>query len=109
MPNNKDMERIAEVYSKYNTLSQTANYLGISVAKVRKVLITLGLYETEMSKKINRLYDAGKTIDEIALEVGCSTKCVNGYLPYSKCLYGSSSPTQNALKLRIHRNRPLIF
>lgn len=104
-----EMEQVSEAYKKYESLSETARHIGISVSKVRKILIILGEYENETSQIVMKLYNSGMTVNEIAKELDCSTTCVNSYLPYCKGLYNSVSPSQNALNIRIHRKKPLIF
>lgn len=104
-----EMDCIVKLYNQYHSLSKTAAKAGISLTKVRKILITMGAYENNTSRKVQSLYNSGSTIERIADELGCSVTYINSYLPYSKALYDSSSPSQNALKIRICRNKPLIF
>ena len=73
--------------------------------KVRKLLISSGVYQTDISKKINELYKSGKTIKEIQEIVGLSAASVSGYLPYQKTVYNLEVSTDVANRLRKYRNR----
>lgn len=107
--NYKEMEYVLEEYKKYESLSETARHMGISISKIRRILITLGEYENETSRMVMQLYDSGMAVSEIAKKLDCSTACVNSYLPYRKGLYNSTSPSQNAINIRVCRKKPLIF
>ena len=63
------MKQVSALYRKTGSLQKTAEELGISYSKVRKILITINEYETEFSKEVNRKYMNGKSIIEIANEM----------------------------------------
>lgn len=73
-----------------------ARQLGLSEGKVRKILVTLGAYETE----ITRLYRSGMTPEAIAQQTGKSLQAVNTHISYGKGAYNAEYPTKNALKIR---------
>lgn len=73
-----------------------ARQLGLSEGKVRKILVTLGAYETE----ITRLYRSGMTPEAIAQKTGKSLQAVNTHIPYDKGAYNAEYPTKNALEIR---------
>ena len=47
----------------------------------------------------------GKSLSEVAYSLGISEKVLNNYLPYSKGEYMTGNPSENALKIRAHRQR----
>lgn len=87
------------------TVNTIAKHLGLSHQKVRRVLIVLGLYTSATIQQVRKLSDSGKTVDEIATELGCSRKNVLSMLPYDKVSYKQSTPTANAARLRNWRKQ----
>ena len=71
-----------------------AKRAGISLQKVRKILITAG------AEKIGKLRANGMSVPEIAEELGVKTNTVWSYLPYSKGMYNQEYPTINAIRVR---------
>ena len=77
-----------------------AKRAGISLQKVRKILITAGAWSDETSEKIGKLRANGMSVPEIAEELGVKTNTVWSYLPYSKGMYNQEYPTINAIRVR---------
>lgn len=75
-----------------------AKRAGISLQKVRKILITAGAWSDETSEKIGKLRANGMSVPEIAEELGVKTNTVWSYLPYSKGMYNQEYPTINAIR-----------
>lgn len=50
---------------KDHSIRDVAKKFGITSLKVRKMLITAGLYETDVSHKVQVLHEQGRTIEEI--------------------------------------------
>ena len=86
-------------------LNLLAEEFSMTPIKVRKLLISSGVYQTDISKKISELYKSGKTIKEIQEIVGLSAASVSGYLPYQKTVYNLEVSTDVAKRLRKYRNR----
>lgn len=86
-------------------LNLLAEEFSMTPIKVRKLLISSGIYQTEISVRINELYKSGKTIKEIQENVGLSAASVSGYLPYQKTVYNLEVSTDVANRLRKYRNR----
>lgn len=78
-----------------------ARRLNLSAGKVRKILVTIGAYETD----ITRLYRSGMTPEAISQKTGKSLQAVNTHIPYDKGMYGAEYPTKNALKVRKTREK----
>lgn len=53
------------LYDKKYSYRQIALELDLSVSKVIKLLITGGVYSSDICRKINKLYVSGKSIPEI--------------------------------------------
>lgn len=86
-------------------LKLLAEEFSMTPIKVRKLLISSGVYQTDISMRINELYKSGKTIKEIQKIVGLSAASVSGYLPYQKTVYNLEVSTDVANRLRKYRNR----
>lgn len=89
-------------------LNLLAEEFSMTPIKVRKLLISSGAYQTDISKKINELYKSGKTIKEIQKIVGLSAASVSGYLPYQKTVYNLEVSTDVANRLRKYRHRKAL-
>lgn len=85
------------------TVKQIARRTGTSEQKVRRVLITIGLWSSPLSERIHRMHASGKTLDEIAAALGMTRNNVTSYLPYNKGMYNAEYPTTNALRIRACR------
>lgn len=62
-------------------------YSGLNPIKVRKLLITAGVYESEIASQVLSLHTAGKSVDEIGKLLQLSRASVHSYLPYEKIIY----------------------
>lgn len=99
------MQEVLKYYKKTASLQKTADELKISYAKVRKILITLGEYESDFSLEVGKRRSMGKSISEIAAELNTSTNRVTAFLPYEKNLYAGPEPTIDAKKSKVYRKR----
>ena len=105
------MDKITEVVKIYNatgSLRETAKEAEMSAAKVRKILITAWFFKSERTQKIQKMYAAGASIADIADTLKIKESAVNNYLPYTKCIYSSDNPTENALRIRARREKKSI-
>lgn len=82
-----------------------AKKYNLSVAKVRKILISSGNYETNTSRLIKELLDKRKTIPEISEITKLSKTAINNNIPYRKGLYGKSNNTPSINNTRVRRHR----
>lgn len=98
-------EKAATLYQENGSLQRTADALGVAYAKVRKILITMGAYDTPLTRSINVMRQAGKDPSEIAQVLGMSLKRVNAFLPYEKGVYGEETPSTDAKRSRLYRKR----
>lgn len=86
-------------------LSTLAEEFSMTPIKVRKLLVTAGVYETPISKRVIELNEQGKTIKEIVQITGLSAASVSGYLPYQKTVYKLEELSATAERLQVYRSR----
>lgn len=101
------MKEVVKAYRQTGTFRGAAKICNTNWQKVRKILITLGEYSNKQSELIGKLYDEGKSEDEIAEHLNISPSTVNSYLPYSKGEYLAENPTPNAQRIRKYRKNTL--
>jgi len=99
------LDAVSESYEETGELKQTAAEFDMSPLKIRKLLITSGTYSNEISKVVNDLRAAGKSIVEIQELTGLKKSSVNGYLPYTKSVYKSEDLSMNAERINTYRSR----
>lgn len=99
------IEAVVESYEETGELKITANEFNLSPLKIRKILITAGVYQNKVSDEVNELYKQGKTTQQIMEITGLRKSSVNGYLPYSKIIYKSDIVSRNAVRIQVYRNR----
>ena len=102
---NEDFELIRAAYIKHGSIKRTSLKTGLSEPKIRKVLINAGDYETCRSKQIRDMWEQGYTVNDIAQQLGIKPNTVLVYTPYTKGVYNSTSPSDNAKAIRRHRNK----
>ena len=73
--------------------------------RVRKMLITAGVYSMRLSRKVQSLYEDGCSIQQIMDETGLKKSSVHGYLPYIKGNYNLPEVTLDAEYSRVYRKR----
>lgn len=83
-------KRIADEYLLTKSVKKVVESLNTNSIKVRRVLITEGLWESQTSRNVGALHSAGKSVKEIAKELCMSEKNVQSYLPYTRGAYGGA-------------------
>lgn len=98
------IKNVTKLYEGGESMRNIAKALNVSLGKVKKLLVTAGMFSNEMSEQIQALY---KTMDvqEIAQTLGVSKSTVNMYIPYTRGTYPFDSPTSNAIALRKFHER----
>lgn len=99
------LEEIVDEYDHSGSINKTAKALGLSNMKVRKALITAGVYGNETSEDVKRYLEAGKSIDEIAVKLCITPSAVYGYIPYKITAYNLTDRTVNAERTARYRER----
>ena len=101
----KQVEETIRQYLANHSILETARATGISTVKVRKILITEGLWESDTSIKIGNLLAQGLTTGEIAETLHMSVKNVQAYMPYERGIYGREELSPEAVRADRYRNR----
>ena len=94
---------IVKEYKKEKNITKTAQKAKISPSKVKKILITEGVYECPLSKKIAEMRLEGLSKKIICKRLNISPNLYSANSPYEKVEYNSTTPSHNALKIRRHR------
>lgn len=104
MDNTDLYSQIVESYKKNGSVKKTAEEFGTSVIRVRRVLITEGLWSSPTSLKILELYNQGFSTQEIAQKLCYTEKNVQAFLPYKRGVYGETQST-DSLRSKEYRER----
>ena len=99
------VKAVIDSYTTNNSILETAKATGVSTVKVRKILITEGLWESDTSIKIGELLNQGMTTEEIANTLYMSIKNVQAYMPYERGVYGGEEVSKEAKRSDKYRNR----
>lgn len=97
-------EEVIDTYIETGLILDTAAICEISTVKVRKILITEGLWSSRTSEQIGELLDIGFTTAQIAEKLCMSIKNVQAYMPYERGTYGSDKSV-DAIRADRYRNR----
>ena len=97
-------QRIIAAYKQTGSVDRTAALCDTYAIKVRKVLITEGLWHSKKSDAVNALRERGYSAAEIAVTLGMDEKNVQFYLPYTE-RYLSSDKSASTARVRDWRER----
>ena len=94
----EQMESAVALYDSEMSLQAIGDELGLNPIKVRKLLITAGVYESEVAEKVKNTFeeyretqDYKTSILSTANTLKLSKASVTSYLPYKKGVYFSST------------------
>lgn len=91
--------------TSYQIIELVAKDYNMSPMKMRKLLITAGVYKNDTSELVGQLKSEGKPAQEIQSITGLSRSSVNGYLPYSKVIYKNTESSVGADRIKLYRKR----
>lgn len=94
---------IVKEYKQEKNITKTAQKAKISPSKVKKILITEGVYECPISKKIAEMRLEGLSKKIICKRLNISPNLYSANTPYEKGEYNSTTPSYNAIKIRKSR------
>ena len=80
----------------------------LSTAKIRKILITGGVYTTERSREVAELFERYKSVKLVAAELRLSTSLISMYLPYGKTVYDLEEKSGNARRVARWREKKAV-
>lgn len=89
----------------HKSLKQVAEEFEITPLKVRKLLITGGVYQSPICERVCQLHQQGKTIAQIQEITHLGRASVHGYLPYMKGVYNAAELSTDAERVRLYRAR----
>lgn len=101
-------QNIIKVYLQTGSVKETAERLKTYPIKVRRVLITEGLWSSRTSEAIGALWNQGMTVEKIAEKLCLSEKNIQSYLPYTRGQYGGENRSDTAVRSGIYRERMRI-
>ena len=111
------MDAAVELYDKeeHPSLQTIANELDLNPIKVRKLLITAGVYKSDAADQVQRVFnkhrDSGMTHTEAIVatmrELNLSKSSVTSYLPYEKGVYFPAEESAEKISVGAERIRRL--
>lgn len=106
---NELVTEVSKLYiSEKLSLRELSREFNMSVGKITKLLITAGVYHTDISDEVLYWKSEGLSVDEISNKMGIKKTAVNGYLPYSKIPYNAKEISQNAERIAKYRKRKQV-
>ena len=106
------MDAAVALYEEDGSLQSIANVLNLNPIKVRKLLITAGVYESNAAKKVKNTFEEyRKTQDyktailSTAAVLKLSKASVTSYLPYEKGVYFPSAADKEKISVGAERQR----
>lgn len=90
----QQMEAVAELYTDKMSLQAIADALSLNTIKVRKLLITAGVYQSDIADAVQQTFQSFRTTQDYKTAVSStmaalqlSRPSVTSYLPYEKGVY----------------------
>ena len=80
-------DKIIAAYRLCGSIKQTARELHVAEQTVRRTLVLAGEYTSSRSEEIDRLLEAGHSVDEIASELCIKPQTVRVYMHYTRGSY----------------------
>lgn len=96
---------ILERFDEGMPIKVIAREMNISEIKVRRVLITEGVWESPTSREVCDLFSKGMSAKDIADRLGKPVKTVQAYMPYTRGEYNDGEPSDKAIESRAYRRR----
>ncbi len=99
------LEMVKESYVECQSINQVAKEFSMTPLKVRKILITEGVFHSEVTELIQKLSEEGKNMQDIMRITGLGRASLNSYLPYSKNIYNMTELSVDAKRVKKFRLR----
>ena len=106
------MDAAVALYEEDCSLQSIADVLNLNPIKVRKLLITAGVYESEVAEKVQAIFqeyretqDYKTSIRSTANTLKLSKASVTSYLPYRKGVYFPSTAEKGKISVGAERQR----
>ena len=108
----EQMDSAVALYDSEMSLQAIGDELGLNPIKVRKLLITAGVYESEVAEKVKNTFeeyretqDYKTSILSTANTLKLSKASVTSYLPYKKGVYYPSTAFKEKISVGAERQR----
>ena len=108
----EQMESAVALYEEECSLQDIADALNLNPIKVRKLLITAGVYESEIAEKVQDTFekyretqDYKEAILSTANTLKLSKASITSYLPYEKGVYFPSTAKKEKISVGAERQR----
>ena len=108
----KQMESAVALYDSEMSLQAIGEELGLNPIKVRKLLITAGVYESEVAEKVKNTFEEYRETQDYKTSVlstanalQLSKASVTSYLPYQKGVYFPSTASKEKISVGAERQR----
>ena len=108
----EQMDAAVALYDSEMSLQSIADALALNPIKVRKLLITAGVYESEVAEKVKNTFeeyretqDYKTAILSTANALQLSKASVTSYLPYKKGVYYQSTAEKEKISVGAERQR----
>ena len=108
----EQMESVTMLYDSEMSLQAIADELGLNPIKVRKLLITAGVYESDMASKVQDVFEEYRetqsykdAILSTAKALSLSKASVTSYLPYKKGVYFPNTVPTDKISVGAERQR----
>ncbi len=106
---NHYIKAAAELYQENCSLREIAAELSLNPQKVRKLLITGGVYFSPIAEEIAECIRKGMAIEKIMEQTKLSRSSVNSYLPYTRPPYKANEISTNAMRIAKYRERKMAM
>ena len=108
----EQMDAAVALYGENCSLQSIADALNLNPIKVRKLLITAGVYESEVAEKVQDTFEKYRetqsykeAILSTAATLELSKASVTSYLPYQKGVYFPSTASKEKISVGAERQR----
>lgn len=98
-------QAIIDSYLETGSVLKTSRALAISEVKVRRVLLTEGLWSSRTSLQVQHYHNQHMTAAQIAQILHTTEKAVQQYMPYERGIYNREHRTADAEHSAIYRER----
>ena len=108
----EQMESAVALYDSEMSLQAIGEELGLNPIKIRKLLITAGVYESEVAEKVKNTFEEYRETQDYKTSVlstanalQLSKASVTSYLPYQKGVYFPSTASKEKISVGAERQR----
>ena len=108
----EQMDAAVALYNSEMSLQAIGEELGLNPIKIRKLLITAGVYESEVAQKVQDTFEEYREIQDYKTSIlstanalQLSKASVTSYLPYQKGVYFPSTASKEKISVGAERQR----